>query len=199
MSPKSIPVQSNLNAEQKIEFLFREYYAQLCRDVNKLLRDESLSEDLVQEVFIKVWEKKNHVEVDDRFIFYLKRSCYHAALKSLSSKSYRLETETDTNVSTTDKTDDQMLATELDIKIKSAIANLPEKTQLVFTLSRYEELSYKEIALQMGLSIKAIEKHMGKALKLLKSALNEHLLSLLILSDYFLWKKSPFEVGLSTI
>ncbi|HCX24551.1 MAG TPA: RNA polymerase sigma-70 factor, partial [Cytophagales bacterium] len=66
------------------------------------------------------------------------------------------------------------------------IANLPEKTQLVFTLSRYEELSYKEIALQMGLSIKAIEKHMGKALKLLKSALNEHLLSLLILSDYFL-------------
>ena len=186
MSPKSIPVQSNLNAEQKIEFLFREYYAQLCRDVNKLLRDESLSEDLVQEVFIKVWEKKNHVEVDDRFIFYLKRSCYHAALKFLSSKSYRLETETDTNVSTTDKTDDQMLATRLDIKIKSAIANLPEKTQLVFTLSRYEELSYKEIALQMGLSIKAIEKHMGKALKLLKSALNEHLLSLLILSDYFL-------------
>lgn len=161
--------------------LFREHYVSLCNDVNRLLRDESLSEDLVQEVFIKVWEKKNEVDMNDRFIYYLKRSCYHAALKYLNSKNYQLDTDSNEQFETPSQTDEDLLSKELQEKIQRALTSLPEKTQLIFTLSRYEELTYKQIAEHLNLSIKAIEKHMGKALQQLRTSLHEHLPSLLYL------------------
>ncbi len=170
--------QSN---DDRIAQLFREHYSMLCNDVNKLLRDESLSEDLVQEVFIKVWEKQDEVEITDRFIYYLKRSCYHAALKYLGSKTYQLETDSNERIATSQQTDETILSRELHEKIQLAIASLPEKTQLIFTLSRYEELSYKQIAEQLNLSVKSIEKHMGKALQQLRVSLNEHLTTLLLI------------------
>ena len=174
-SLNSKSIHQNLSKEEKIEALFREQYVSLCNGVNQLLRDESLSEDLVQEVFIKVWEKKESVDVNERFIFYLKRSCYHAALKYLSSKSYRLDTETSLELPDSRATDEAIRSADLSFKIKKGIASLPEKTQLIFTLSRYEELTYKEIAKQLDLSIKSVEKHMGKALKILRATLKEEL------------------------
>lgn len=183
-STNASSIHRNLSPDEKIELLFKEQYASLCNGVNRLLKDESLSEDLVQEVFIKVWEKKDAVTIDDRFIFYLKRSCYHAALKFLSSKSYQLETDSQVNIQTTESTDEDLLINELHLKIQQAIAALPEKTQIVFTLSRFEELSYKEISHQLDISIKTVEKHMGKALQLLRSSLKEHLLILLLMNVF---------------
>ncbi len=168
--------------------MFRKHYGSLCNDVHRLLKDESLSEDLVQEVFIKIWEKKNHVLINDRFIFYLKKSCYHAALKYLSSKSYQLETDSNEQIVTSaHTTDENMLSSELDTKIQQTLGALPQKTRLVFTLSRYDDLSYKEIALHLGVSVKAVEKHMGKALKLLKSALSEHLIPNILMIFHLLF------------
>lgn len=180
------PIFHTTSKEQEIETLFRHHYVMLCNDVNRLLRDESLSEDLVQEVFIKIWEKKMDVDISDRFIFYLKRSCYNAALKYLSSKPYLLDTDSSENITTPENTDTSILTTELEHSIQRAITTLPDKTQMIFTLSRYEDLSYKEISKQLQISIKAVEKHMGKALKLMKAALQEHLLlSTILIYEFF--------------
>ena len=74
-----------------------------------------------------------------------------------------------------------MLSSELSSKIHKGIAALPDKTQVVFTLSRFEDLTYKEIAQHLNLSVKSVEKHMGKALKNLRELLNEQLLSVAFL------------------
>ena len=60
-SSNSKSIHKSLSQEEKIEVLFREQYAALCNGVNRILRDESLAEDLVQEVVIKVWENKEAV------------------------------------------------------------------------------------------------------------------------------------------
>lgn len=174
----------NMPSGEVVEIFFRKHYASLCQGVYRLLRDESLAEDLVQEVFIKVWEKKDKLTFDDRFIFYLKKSCYHAALAYLSGKNYLNDTDNPPILSDKNETDDHILQAELEKSIQLAISKLPEKTCLVFTLSRYEEMTYKEIASELNISVKAVEKHMGIALRRLKDALKEHLISFILL--YFL-------------
>lgn len=169
-----------MSAEEKFEALFRQHYASLCKRVYGLLRDKSLSEDLVQEIFIKIWEKKTELRFDDRFFFYLKKSCYHAALNYLSGKNYTLETEPPMALTNGEGSDDRLLLSELEQSIRAAINQLPEKTRLIFTFSRYGEMTYKEIAGQLHISVKAVEKHMGKALRQLKDHLKDHLMSIFL-------------------
>lgn len=175
----------NLPPEEVLETCFRQHYAELCRGVYRLLADQALSEDLVQEVFIRVWERRQHISFDERFIFYLKKSCYHAALAHLSSNKKHLHHAEDTlQVAGTGGADEDMLHSELEDSVRLAIAALPEKTRLVFTLSRYEGLTYRQIADQLGVSAKAIEKHMGIALSRLREALKDHLLCLVAFLFY---------------
>lgn len=174
----------NLPLEEVLETCFRQHYADLCRGVYRLLADQALSEDLVQEVFIRVWERQEHIRLDERFIFYLKKSCYHAALAHLSSKKHLHHTADTLQVPGTGGADEDILHSELEDSVRLAIAALPEKTRLVFTLSRYEGLTYRQIADQLGVSAKAIEKHMGIALSRLREALKDHLLCLIALLFY---------------
>lgn len=171
-------IYQNLPKEELVEVYFKQHYAELCKGVNRLLADEALSEDLVQEVFIKVWERKHQIDFNDRFIYYLKKSCHHAALAFLSSKSFKLETEPTNDLSGHQLSDQAIQHRELEALVRLAIGKLPEKTRLTFTLSRYEEMTYKEISSQLNISVKAVEKHMSIALKRLREALKNHLVIL---------------------
>jgi RNA polymerase sigma-70 factor (ECF subfamily) len=73
------------------------------------------------------------------------------------------------------------MASELEAKIYRAMEALPEQCRLVFKLSRFEELKYSEIAEQLNISIKTVENHMGKALKIMREQLKDYLPLLLIL------------------
>ena len=78
-------------------------------------------------------------------------------------------------------------ANELEIKIAEAMKTLPEQCRLVFQLSRFEELKYQEIADQLQISIKTVENHMGKALKLMRVQLKDYLpLFLIFMKDWIL-------------
>ena len=71
--------------------------------------------------------------------------------------------------------EDTYLDNELEDKIKTAINTLPPKCRMVFQLSRYEELSYKEIAEKMEISVKTVENQMGKALRVLRAQMKGYL------------------------
>lgn len=174
-----VPISKNAAPEEAIEFFFRKHYVSLCRGVYRLLRDEALAEDLVQEVFIKIWEKKDRLKFDERFIYYLKKSCYHAALAELARKLDPPAAVPELPGDSSDHADTPSLKDELEAAIHQSINLLPEKTRLIFTLSRYEEMTYRQIADQLNISVKAIEKHMGNALRSLRESLKEYLICMI--------------------
>ena len=146
-----------------------------------MLRDATFAEDLVQEVFMKVWEKRETLEINEAMQAYLYRSCYNAALNFL--KTQKQSTDIDTleiplaGGETAEKT---LNLQETEARIQKAIDALPPKTKMVFTLSRFEELSYKEIAERLDISLKSVEKHMGIALQRLRENLKEYLVAVFL-------------------
>ena len=83
---KTLSIYEHLSPEEKVELLFRQYYAGLCKSLYRTLRDASLAEDIVQEVFVKVWDMRHSLRLDEAIPAYLYRSCYHAALNFLKSR-----------------------------------------------------------------------------------------------------------------
>lgn len=184
MSPEnhSRSLFDSFSTEEKVEALFKRFYPELCRGVNSIIKDEVLSEDIVQEVFIKIWERKGDLDLNDYFIFYLKKSCYNAALNTRKSllKIQKVELSEATEA-VQDKPDDNIISEQLEAHIFSAIQELPEKTRIIFLMSRNDGMTYKEIAQVMEVSVKAIEKHMGIALQRLRQSLKDYLVIILSL------------------
>ncbi len=173
-----------MSPEDRFEAYFKDHYAFLCRGVNRILRDPDLSEDLVQNVFLKIWQKRNQLEFDDRFIFYLKKACFHEALQQLKAPTLTIAENHQPDISDQKLSDENLMTQELQQKVLAGIKLLPERSRLVFTLARYEEMTYKEIAAELNISIKGVEKHMTKSLKLLRIHLQEYL-SLLLFYIFF--------------
>jgi RNA polymerase sigma-70 factor, ECF subfamily len=166
------------NEEEFFESLFKKWYAVLCPFVYRIVRDKEIAQDLVQDVFVKLWEKRAQIEITTSIKSYLFRACMNAALNHESSKKkYKVSNEESVTLSLSDgsSTDDALHSGELEKKINEAIDSLPPACKNVFILSRFEELSYKEIADTLQISIKTVENQMGKALKILRVHLNDYL------------------------
>jgi RNA polymerase sigma-70 factor (ECF subfamily) len=179
---RTLSIYEHLSPEEKVELLFRQYYAGLCKSLYRTLRDASLAEDIVQEVFLKVWDMRHTLRLDEAVPAYLYRSCYHAALNFLKRQKHQTDITTLGDVIPGSDTAEQHLGMlETETQVFRAIDALPPKTRLVFSLSRFEELSYKEIADRLEISVKAVEKHMGIALQRLRESLKDYLVGLLLL------------------
>ncbi|KAA9340666.1 RNA polymerase sigma-70 factor [Adhaeribacter soli] len=179
---KAVSFYQNLSPEEKVEMLFRQYYAGLCKSLYRILRDASFAEDIVQEVFMKVWEMRETLQLDAAMQAYLYRSCYNTALNFLKQQKKNTDIDPLEMVLAGGETAEKNLnLLETETQILQAIDSLPPKTRLVFSLSRFEELSYKEIAERLEVSVKSVEKHMGIALQRLRENLKEYLVGLLLL------------------
>jgi RNA polymerase sigma-70 factor (ECF subfamily) len=178
---KTLSIYDQLSPEEKVELLFRQYYAGLCKSLYRTLRDASLAEDIVQEVFLKVWDMRGTLRLDEAVPAYLYRSCYNAALNLLKSQKPQTDiTLLQQQIPASDTAGQHLDLQETEARVFQAVAALPPQTRLVFSLSRFEELSYKEIADRLEISVKAVEKHMGIALQRLRENLREYLVGLLL-------------------
>ena len=110
---------------------------------------------------------------------YLYKSVYHASLNYLRSQKvhlkYQNHTEYAMNNQVDDAADGKFKLSELEQCLAKALDKLPEKCRAIFHLSRFEELKYQEIANQLNISIKTLETHMGKALRILRKEMKEYL------------------------
>jgi RNA polymerase sigma-70 factor, ECF subfamily len=162
-----------------LKMIFDSHHASLCKVVYKMVKDADQAKDIVQDVFIKFWNNRNGIEIEISLEAYLKRAAYNTALNHLKStgrwKKQELN-ELDLTFRATNSTELQISHDELSENVKLAVSNLPERTREVFLLIRSEEMSYKETAETMNISVKAVEKEMMKALKLLRASL-KHLIS----------------------
>jgi RNA polymerase sigma-70 factor (family 1) len=160
------------------EMLFKKHYDPLCRFALSYLQDPDDAEETVQGVFIGFWEKRQTIQVETSLKAYLYRSVRNACLneikrakvRKLHADSLMVEGEPQSQPS-----DHLAIRQELEEKIQEALQALPEQCRLIFKMSRFEELKYKEIADQLNLSIKTVENQMGKALKIMRTQLKEYL------------------------
>lgn len=160
--------------EKFMEHLFRIYYAPLCKTVYNITHDTESAEDIVQDVFMKVWRRKDQIDLSQSIKSYLFRSSVNTALNYLEKnrRSISMEdAEPDHLQFSSNATEDDLRYQEVSLRIDQAVQSLPPKCRTVFALSRFEEMSYAEIADQLSISVKAVEKHMGKALKLMRQRL----------------------------
>ena len=184
---KVVSLYQHLTPAEKVEVLFRKYYAALCKSLYKVLRDATIAEDIVQEVFLKVWEKRESLQMDEAVQSYLYRSCYNTALNFLKQQKRNTDIDSlELSVAGADTAEKDLSFLEAEAEILKAIDALPPKTKLVFSLSRFEELSYKEIAERLDISVKSVEKHMGIALQRLRENLKDYLVAvfLVLLQDF---------------
>ncbi len=158
------------------EMLFKRYYKPLCRFAELILKDPGKSEDVVQEMFVKFWEQQSDLRID-KLKSYLYRSVKNAALNLLDKSKRIAYTDEDLpeDSHASYNSDHSIVTAELKDKIQAAIDSLPERCRLVFQLSRQEEMSQKEIAEHLDISVKTVENQMTKALQLLRERLGPYL------------------------
>jgi RNA polymerase sigma-70 factor (family 1) len=166
------------------EMLFKSFYPSLCRYATSFLKDPDDAEEIVQAAFIRFWEKRETISIDTSVKSYLYRAVRNSCLNELKHgqiKQRYIAGEVVMGEKVSDAADHLAIHVELEEKIKAAIQALPEQCRLIFTMSRFEELKYQEIADQLNLSVKTVENQMGKALKIMRAQLKEYLPLLAIL------------------
>jgi len=169
--------------EAAFEQVFKTHFKSLHAYAFTILKDEAEAEEMVQQVFFKLWDRTATLTITGSVTAYLYRSVHNESLNYLKHQKVRAGHRLQVAYSMKNQADHaskKLLAGELEKKLREALNELPEQCRTIFQLSRFEELKYREIADQLDISVKTVENQMGKALKLLRLKLVEFL-SLLIL------------------
>lgn len=166
------------NDRSAISGIFLKYHALLCRISFRIVNDKEEAKDVVQEVFIKLWQNRKEINISHSLEAYLKRAVINTSLNHVERK--KKFTFLDPHEPTfkhpaENAVDQQQRFDELSSRVDLAVGNLPLRTKAVFTLIRFEEMSYKEVSESLNISLKAVEKEMMKALKLLRATLKDYL------------------------
>ena len=166
------------------EHLFDAYYDSLCRYAYTILRDMDEAEDVVQKTFCKLWDQRESLNIQSSIKSYLYRIVHNESINK--AQQYKNRQEHNLNYissmdSSPDSVNEHIATTELQLAIENALAKLPPQCKKVFEMSRNEQLSYSEIAKELGISTNTIENHISKALKSLRVDLKDYLTILIIL------------------
>ncbi len=171
------------------EMIFRHYYQRLCNYAGTILNDMDEAEESVQLVFLTAWEKRASNTITTSVKSYLYRAVHNAALNRIKHEKVKKLYADDYIKGTSpvfEQTQKELEKSELQKEIQKAIALLPEQCRMVFKLSRFEDMKYSEIATHLNISVKTVENHMGKALKMMREQLKDYLPILLLLMPWLL-------------
>ncbi|MBL7945904.1 MAG: RNA polymerase sigma-70 factor [Flavobacteriales bacterium] len=168
------------------EVLFRSHYRPLCAFAMQYVKDGDKAEDLVQDLFFRLWMDREKTKVTTSLKAYLFQAVRNRCLNAVKvqGRVRSLNEEADDGIAQDERTEDEH--TERAARVNAAIEQLPEERRKVFKLSRHEGLKYQEIAERLGISVKTVENQMGKALKTLREELAD-LMPVTILGWLWWW------------
>lgn len=170
--------------EVTFEKLFRSHFKGLTWFAVRYVKDIETAREIVQDVFINLWEKRNTIDPTRPVKSYLASSVYNKSLNYIrDNKKFDRDILAFENLypDASYEQTDRLITAELDEKIKEAINELPEKCREVFVMSRFQNLKYLEIADKLQISVKTVETQMSKALQHMREKLTEYLTILLII------------------
>lgn len=164
-----------LGDEQALEVIFRTYYPGLVGFARRYVKMTEIAEELVQDLFLKMWSRRGSLGEIDSVKTYLFRAARNTALNHLRRRKLEhewLEKEGTTIMEERSlEGDEAVTESEVAAAVRAAVDRLPPRCREVFMLSRDGGLTYGEIAKSLGISIKTVETQMGRALRALRESL----------------------------
>lgn len=155
--------------------LFRAMYTPLCRTAFQLLSDKQLAEDVVQEFFIQLWDKKDNLNITSTVEGYMKRAVINRSLNYLKVQKNKTS-DLDIDIESNRQTIDQKLEQDEHRRaINHCVGLLPERRRQVFILYRFEDMRYAAIAEQLAISVKTVEVQLRQARLALRECLRKEL------------------------
>lgn len=156
--------------ETAFDEIFRTWYPSLVRSAESIARSRAVAEEIVQDVMLELWRRRESLARDTSPQAYLFQSTRNRALNDVRHE--RVERKVEHILTARSNIDAsapaELVEEEIEVALKSAVAELPERCREVFELSRTSGLKYSEIAAVLGISVKTVEAQMGKALRSLR-------------------------------
>ncbi|MBW8324177.1 MAG: RNA polymerase sigma-70 factor [Prolixibacteraceae bacterium] len=174
--------------KEAFRFFFEKYYSDLCNLVNLYLHDQVMTEEIVQDIFIYLWEKKENIRIESSLKSYLLRASKNRTLNYIRNEKTKLNIYNQFNEfskETIEMPDSVMDSVRLREVINAAIDSLPNRCREIYILGKEKSMSYKEISVELGISVKTVEVQMGKALKKLREQLRPYYNDIFIL--FLIW------------
>ncbi len=168
------------------EELFRTYFTPLCSFAQKYVHDNDEAKDIIHQVFVGLWQKRDEVDLSKPLKSYLFTSVHNRCLNYIRDRKKLVQFDVPQHESELGAyldSRDYLEAAETESKINQALAELPEKCREIFLMNRFDQLKYKEIAEKLNISVKTVETQMSRALKVLREKLSD-LITILII--YFI-------------
>jgi RNA polymerase sigma-70 factor (ECF subfamily) len=155
------------------EAIFRQWYEPVVRSANRVLHDVGVAEELSQDVFLEFWRRRESLAPDSSVAGYLMQAVRNRALNHLRHLAVQKKSAVYVEALSepAEHADVALQSNEVEAAIVTAIAALPPRTREVFVMSRERGLRYSEIAEQLGISVKAVEANMSRALRMLRESL----------------------------
>ena len=169
---------------KEFEILFKEQFTALTMFAMKYVGDLDTSKEIVHNVFLNLWERRNKLDSSKSLKSYLFTAVYNRSLNHLRDQKKFLNDELAAiglRYMEYQGPEQQLEASELEKQIQEALAALPGRCREVFLLNRFEGLRYQEIAERLGISVKTVEAQISKALRILRDQLKDHFSWFLIL------------------
>lgn len=173
--------------ETTFEQVFKTHFKRLHAYAFTILKDEAEAEEMVQQVFFKIWERNENLSLTGSVTAYLYRAVHNESLNYIKHQKVRSDHKLHIAYSMKNEVEHpgkKILASEMEKKIHEALNELPEQCRTIFQMSRFDELKYREIADKLGISVKTVENQMGKALKLLRAKLVDFLILVFLLIHF---------------
>jgi len=184
------------NDVKALEMAFNKFYGPLCLYANQVVNSDEIAQEIVSDLFLKIWEKREYIEITHCLCSYLYRSVQNASLDYLkSSKSVErkrwIEINEQINMIIGDDEEyilNKLALADVENDVYAAINQLPKQCREIFCLSRFESLTYIEIANRLNLSINTVKTQICRALDFLRNHLKEYIKFIIIAFSFLLYR-----------
>lgn len=183
LNEQSLLVELRTGKESAFSSIFSFYYRDLVLFAGNFIKDMAVCEDIVQNIFLKLWDNRRDFEIGISLKSYLLKSVQNSCMDEIRHRkvveehfaySYR------SGVLDSYDTENYILYSDLNEKLQQALSLLPEKERKTFELSRFEKLKYHEIAVKLGVSERTVEVRVSKAIRMLRILLRDYFIFIIV-------------------
>ena len=153
-----------------LKILFKKYYERLCHFADTIINDNVLSEEIVSDIFVNIWEKREQININYKVKSYLFTAVKNQSINYLKKRKLHtvsLYSAVQEKTGDSANPEEKLLYDELKEKVDNIIDKLPEKRKLIFQMNRFDGFTFQEIADILSLSVFTVRNQMVKAIKFL--------------------------------